>query len=290
MKYYFIINPVSGRVSQDKLQKNIEKACSVRGIEYDIRYTETQGHAKLISEDIQCGENDVIFSVGGDGNLNDVVNGIAGTNKILGVIPAGSGNDFYRTLKELPYGVINSDLGIINGKYFINIACMGLDAEIANNLEIMKQKRWIPVSQRYTCSIIYTFFKYKFKKLKIRFGEESKEDHFTIMTICNAKYYGGGYKIAPHALLDDGFFDMYLVSKMPKILVLGLLIKLKLSKHESSDRVTRFSDNAIQISSEVPIACNVDGEVLIDNNFKFEIKKNAIRIFNDTKFVKEIMK
>ena len=99
-----------------------------------------------------------MFSVGGDGNLNEIINGVVKKHMTVGVIPAGSGNDFYRTLSALGKGEHRCDLGIINDKYFINIACIGLDADIANNISVIRQKKWIPVGQRYTCSIIYSYF------------------------------------------------------------------------------------------------------------------------------------
>ena len=87
-------------------------------------------------------------------------------NKILGNIPTGSGNDFERTLNQYDDGIHDFDFGIINGRHFINVACVGLDADVANNISWIRKKKWIPVSQRYNASILYTFIKYKFKKVK----------------------------------------------------------------------------------------------------------------------------
>lgn len=289
MKYYFIINPASGRVAKEDIEGKIGNACNVRGIEYEVLYTEKPGQAGELAANVKCEDEHVIFSVGGDGNLFDVVNGVAGTDKVVGVIPLGSGNDFYRTLSKQPIGVISSDLGTINGKYFINIACIGLDADIANNLDIMKKKKWIPVSQRYTASILYTFLKYKFKNLNIKFGQEEKQSEYTIVTICNGQFYGGGYRIAPHAMLDDGFFEIYLVDKMPKVCIPKLITQLKMVKHENSKRVVRYTDSEVTISSEQELACNIDGEVLRGNELNIKIQKNAIKLYNDPKFVSEIV-
>ena len=136
MKYHFIINGKSGKNNKSLLEAKIREACFKRKINYDITYTKGPGDAKRIAAEFPD-EESVIFSVGGDGNLNDTLNGIVGSeNKILGVFPAGSGNDFVRTLKQLDDGIHPIDIGSINKRYFINVACVGLDADVADNVSI----------------------------------------------------------------------------------------------------------------------------------------------------------
>ena len=168
MKYYFIINPNSGKIDTNQFEQRILKECSKEKIKYKIFYTHNAGDAKKFAKKIPD-EECVVFSVGGDGNLNAVLNGLAGSkNKILGNIPTGSGNDFERTLSQYDDGIHDFDFGIINGRHFVNVACVGLDADVANNISWIRKKKWIPVSQRYNASILYTFIKYKFKKVKVQ--------------------------------------------------------------------------------------------------------------------------
>ena len=160
MKYYFIINPNSGKIDTNQFEQRILKECSKEKIKYKIFYTHNAGDAKKFAKKIPD-EECVVFSVGGDGNLNAVLNGLAGSkNKILGNIPTGSGNDFERTLNQYDDGIHDFDFGIINGRHFINVACVGLDADVANNISWIRKKKWIPVSQRYNASILYTFIKF----------------------------------------------------------------------------------------------------------------------------------
>lgn len=289
MKYYFIINPKSGKLNKKSLEDNIRNACLKREIPYEILYTEREGDAKRISKNISDTEECVVFSVGGDGSLNDVLNGIAGSeNKILGNIPSGSGNDFDKSLKMMDTGIHSIDIGKINGRYFINVACIGLDADVANNIISFRNKKWIPVSQRYNASLIYTFFKYKFKKLSVQMGESTIESDCTILAICNGQYYGGGYRIAPHSLLNDGLFDVYLVKKMAKPKIIPLLLKLLRAKHESSPAVERYNDAKVIVDLNENHTFNVDGELVTGNHFELEIVKNGIRIFNDRTFIEEV--
>lgn len=289
MKYYFIINPRSGKLNKQHIESNIREACLRREIPYSIMYTQRAGDAKRLAKEIPD-EECVVFSVGGDGNLNEVLNGVAESkNKILGNIPSGSGNDFEKTLKLYDSGIYDFDLGKINGRYFINVACLGLDADVANNIDIIRNKKWIPVKQRYNASLVYTYFKYKFKKLKIQMGEASVENDCTILTVCNGQYYGGGYRIAPHSLLNDGLFDIYFVEKMAKPKIIPVLLKLLQGKHETSPAVKRYEESKIIIDCAEKYTFNVDGEMITDNHFEVEVEKSAIKVFNDRKFIKEII-
>jgi lipid kinase, YegS/Rv2252/BmrU family len=287
MKHIFIVNPVSGAGYADKISRNIETVCIKEKIDFEIRYTNKPKEATVIARSYKK-EECIIYSVGGDGTLLEVLNGIVGTKNLLGVIPAGSGNDFYKNLKDNDELEVPIDIGKINDKYFLNVAAIGIDAEIADNAKIMK-KRKIPPSQIYNASILYTFFKYKFKKLSLTVDKEEKEGKYTIIAICNGKYYGGGYKIGPNAKIDDGLFDIYLADAMPKIKILGLIPKLKKGMHESSKYITKIESNNIKIKSKSSIVCTIDGEILFDTSFDIRIIKNGVTIYNNKKLVNKIL-
>lgn len=291
MKYYFIVNPNSGKVKKKNIEDKITQACLKREIRYEILHTSYAKEAEKLARQISDDEECVIFSVGGDGSLNETLNGMVHSkNKILSVIPAGSGNDFYKSLSMLDYGVHAIDLGKINDRYFINIACIGLDADVANNLDIFRIKKWVPVSQRYYASLIYTFVKFQFKKLRISMGTNTIKRDCTILAVCNGQYYGSGFHIAPHASLKDGMFDIYMAEKMPKLKMIPLFVKLAKAKHESSPKIKRFEESKIIIASEEAYTCNVDGEMMTSTHFEMEIEKNAVRVFNDKEFVAEILR
>ncbi len=272
------------------LENKIHQACLKRKVPYEVLYTKAPGDGRRIAKSINDAEECVVFSVGGDGNLNDVLNGVIGSeNKILGNIPYGSGNDYDRTLRNYEEQFVLSDVGVINGRYFINVACLGLDADVANNLEKTKNKKWIPVSQRYNASLVYTFTKFKPKKLKLQLGEFQTETDITIVAIGNGQYYGGGYRIAPQALVDDGAFDIYIVEKMAKPRILGVLTKLIRGTHETSPKVKKYRNEHIIIDSDETCVFNVDGEMLPGKHFEISIRKNAVKVFNDRTFINEII-
>lgn len=288
MKYIFIVNPTSGKGKALKISNNIEKICKQENIDYEIKYTKAQGDATNIAKEYFDEEN-ILYSVGGDGNVSEILNGIIGSKNMLGIIPAGSGNDFYKTLKKEDEEIKTIDIGKINDKYFINIACIGIDADVANNISLMKKKH-IPVSQLYNASLIYTFFKYKFKKLKFNINNNEHNGEYTILTICNGQYYGGGYRISTRAKLNDGLLDIYFVKKISKIKIPGFVIKLKKEKHESLEIFNIEKSKSITISSKDEIACNVDGETILDNKFEIDIIPNAIKIYNNKELTNKFLK
>lgn len=279
MKYIFIVNPESAKGNAMKIIGNIEKVCKQEHIEYEVCYTLAQGDATRLAQSYKDDEN-IIYAVGGDGTLSEVLNGVIGTKNKIGIIPAGSGNDFYRTVKELAKAEIESDVGVVNGKYFLNIACVGIDAEVANNVPLMKKKN-VKVKNLYTASILYTFTHFKFKQIHFKSQEKDEKGNFTILSICNGRYYGGGYNISPKASLEDNYFDVYYINKLILPSIINLLLKLKKGKLEQDKRTNHFKTNNITVTSEEPIRFNVDGETIENTKFEIKIIPKAIKIYHN---------
>ena len=288
MKYIFIINVIAGRGRYKKILPNIERICKERDIEYEIRYISEEKDGSQIALEYKDEEN-VIYVVGGDGTITKSIAGIVGTKNKLGVIPSGSGNDTYRTIKMLPKGETKIDLAKINDTYFINVACTGVDAEVANNLDKLKETK-IPTSQLYNASIVYTFVKFKHKRMKLHTSIKDIDSKYTILSICNGAYYGGGFNIAPKAELTDGLLDIYYAEKMSKIKMIPLLLKMKRGKHEGKRKIHKFRTNHVEIDFEEEITFNVDGEKVTNNHFTIDILPKIITVYNDDEFIEEVIK
>ena len=288
MKRIFIVNESAGRGRCKKIIPNIEKECKDRDIDFEIRYISKERSGYDIALEYKDKEY-VIYVVGGDGTLTFVLSALVGTKNKLGIIPAGSGNDTYRTIKNLPNKETLIDIGKINDKYFINVACTGIDAEVANNLDKIRNTI-IPTSQIYNASIVYTFIKFKHKKMKLKTGVKNIDTKYTILSICNGAYYGGGFNIAPKSALTDGLLDIYYAEKMSKINMIPLILRLKKGKHEGKRRIHKFSTTHVELELEEEITFNVDGEKLTGNKFVIDVLPKAITLFNDNDFVEEILK
>lgn len=288
MKRIFIVNKSAGRGKSKRILPNIEKACKDRNIDFEIRYISKEKSGYDIA--LEYKDKDyIIYVVGGDGTLTITLPALIGTKNKLGIIPAGSGNDTYRTVKNLPNKETLIDIGKINDTYFINVACTGVDAEVANNIDKLRKTK-IPTSQLYNASIVYTFINFKHKKMKLKTGVKNINDKYTILSICNGAYYGGGFNIAPKSALTDGLLDIYYAEEMAKIKMIPLILKLKKGKHEGKRRIHKFRTNHVELELEEEITFNVDGEKLTDNKFIIDVLPKAITLFNDNDFVEEVLK
>ena len=286
MKFIFIVNEKAGSGKYKKIVPNIERVCKEEGYNYEIRYITESLSGEDIAREYKDEEN-IIYVVGGDGTLTRTLPGIVGTKNKLGIIPSGSGNDTYKAIKALPHGENVIDLGKINDTYFINVACTGLDAEVGNNVDVLRNTI-IPTSQLYNASIVYTFLSFKFKKVIFKTNIKNISSKYSIISICNGGYYGGGFNIAPKSQMTDGLLDIYYVEKMPKLKIIPLLLKLKKGKHEGKRRIHKFRTNHIELEFEEKVTFNIDGEKLTDNNFVIDVIPQAITIYNN-KFINKII-
>ena len=288
MKYIFIVNKIAGKGIYEKVLPNIEEACKNRKIEFEIRYITEEKSGYDIALEYKDEEN-VIYIVGGDGTLTITLPALIGTKNKLGIIPTGSGNDTYRAIKVMDPGESKIDIAKINDRYFINAASIGIDAAIGNNMDKFRNTI-IPASQRYNASILYTFFGYKFQWIKMKCNIKDIDGKYTILSVCNGNYYGGGFNIAPKSTLQDGLLDIYYVEKMNKLKIIPLIFKMKKGKHEGKRRIHKYRTNHLEIELEKPGAFNVDGEKMVDTKFIVDLIHNAINVYNDNEFVDEVMK
>jgi len=288
MKHVFIVNPSAGGGKALEIGQNIEKVCLEENLEYILHYTKAPKEATAITKTYKKDAN-IIYSVGGDGTLSEIVNGIVGTKNRLAIIPAGHGNDFYKSILRLDEENIKIDVGQINGTYFINVVSFGIDAEVGSNANIFKHKKLVPKKQIYNASIIYTLAKYQFKKIEFNLNDIKMAGEYTIVAICNGGYYGNGYRIAPHAKLDDGLFDIYFIDRISKTSIMKLVPKLKRGTHEKDPRVNKKQASSIKVKTDLNMICQVDGEVLNNNKFKIKIVPEALTIYNNRELINKFL-
>ena len=269
--FIFIVNPTSGNNLANPASIVIRNMCEYKNINYRIIYTEKKNDAIRIANKFKDDENVTIFSVGGDGTLNEVVNGLANSKAKLGIIPAGSGNDFYRTFKDFKGDKI--DLGKVNDRYFVNVASLGLDADVANYANNFKNGK-LSNESVYILSLIHEYF--RFKPINIDIDGIKKDS--TILTVCNAKYYGGGFKIAPQAKLNNGMFDIIDVKSINKLEIINLVMQLMKAKHLENKAVNFYQTDKLSVRSNILLNCNIDGEIIKDTSFDFSIEKEALNV------------
>lgn len=286
MKRIFIVNPKAGNGKSNNAIKAIKEICESDNLDFDVFYTTMRGDAEACAKYFSNPSN-IIYSVGGDGTLNEVVNGIMHGNGILGIIPSGTGNDFVKSIPLSNSEVIECDLGKVNDRYFINVASVGIDANVAENAEIMKQKKIHP-KMVYGASIIYSLMKHRNISMDIN---ETKNCNTTLLAICNGKYYGGGIKISPNSNISDGELDIFFVQNLSTIRIMPLLLKLLKGSHLNDPKVIQWKTKKIHIDARELLICNVDGEIIKNDEFDIKLSENKIKILNnDNVKIKQLIK
>ena len=289
MKYIFLINSFTVKEKINDLIHNIKDYCVKNNINYEIEINNENNSTEKILKKYKKANN-IIIPVGGDGIINRTLNSIVNTKNILGFIPHGTGNDFYKSVKkEFKKGINECDLVSINDKYFINTACFGIDADVANNKSTFKSKI-LPKSQAYNYAVIKSFSSFKSRNFKIETNNEKYEGRYATIVVCNGGYYGSGYYINPHFKLNNNKIDVYFVEHLNKVNLALLILKMKQGKHINDKRVKHLVTDKIIIKSDEKINANIDGESIENNKFEIEVKKNKINIFYDENMIKEIKK
>lgn len=289
MKYIFILNSFTLKTEVEKIKRRIEEYCTRENMEFIIEINSEEVSTESIVAKYRDQKN-ILLAVGGDGMVNRVLNGIAGTDNILGIIPLGSGNDFYKSVeKDLKEYYNTCDLIKINDRHFINVACFGIDADVANKKGEVTSKL-IPKSQRYNASLLKTFSQYKCRNLEIEINGEKLSGEYTTVAVCNGVYYGNGYKISPNSNPTNGLLDVYVVDKVNKLRMVNLILKMKEGNHLNEKEVHHYQTNKMIIKSPTSFVANIDGEELFDRRFEIEVLKDGIMLYYDKSLIDSITK
>lgn len=284
-KIAFIINPVAGkkRYSQPILSSIGEYSMGRSNVE--VYYTKARQDATDIARRLaQSGEKIRIFACGGDGTLNEVLNGIVGHNNVeLGCIPAGSGNDFIKTFgRKEDFLNIESqvnghtkriDIIKSNDMYAINICSIGLDAKIGANMIRFKKIPLVTGALAYNLSIFYCLFSKISTNITIKIDDnEEISGEYVFALAANGRYYGGSYMGAPFALYDDGLLDFVLVKTVSRLKVAEFLNRYSKGTHLDLDYVSWFRGKKMVLTANDRKAyLNADGECTSVSKAVFEI-------------------
>jgi len=289
MKNLFIINPVAGKGRSLEYIDKIKNYFDDLQEEYIIEITEYKDHAIEIAKEYTSKDTYRVFAVGGDGTINEVLNGLIGSDSVLCVIPTGTGNDFVRTLykdKEIE-DVLDSlisgqehyiDLAKSNDRYFINIASVGFDAEVVYNARMFKNRRFIPSSFAYILSVIYTAFNFKSINMTIKIGEQYIKESTFLLAACNGKCYGGGVMIAPKADMKDGLLDICVIRRPGLFTLLKSIPKALKGELEDIEEVNYYSGKKIIVEGDREFILNADGELFRQTQAEFELIENGMKV------------
>jgi len=279
--YKFIVNPTASRGKGISMGQWLEEECPKRNLDFDIQYTTRPG----IAADMAAGsvsKFETIIAVGGDGTLQEVINGLMEADVKVGIIPVGTGNDFIRVVNiplqpgEALNNVVSGntkliDTGRINNRIFHNAVGIGFDAWAVYESLKIKKLRGHAV---YLYAILKTILTYKAPVMELRYNDKTITEKLLLTAIGNGTCVGGGIKMTPFAKIDDGLLDLTIIQDVNKLKMLQNLAKTYSGEHVKMPQVTVDTSKSIVIRSEEELAVHADGE-LIGCNLK-EVKINIL--------------
>lgn len=287
-KILFIVNPISGNIKKANLPHLIDQYLDKDQYQYQIAYTERQGHASLIAAEAVKNRLDVVVAVGGDGSINEIAKVIVNTELKLGIIPLGSGNALAYHL-ELPVKKIQKALHIINTGKTIKIdtlssnkgevicfAGIGLEAVAARTYRHLKKRGFLAYVW---AAILSIFFKYKAQKVKFYTDDTVHEEEVYMFTIYNARFLGYKLGKVKQVSLVDGLMHIVVIKtfamwKLLWISILELIGKVHLAKETEIIEARK-----LRIDLPKKAHAQLDGDSFItSSNFELEINPLSLRV------------
>lgn len=288
MNIHVICNPKSGNgEGKNVLQKTV---AYFRDHEIAAAYHETQGpkHAiELAAQAVKDGAETVI-AIGGDGTLHEVIQSVAGTNTALGILPAGTGNDFVKTI-HVPVDTEQAvrlilegtpkpvDTVRINDRLFLNECGCGFDVMVLDYAE--KAKKMVKGILPYLYGVLQTIFHFKDIHVSLSVDdEEPRERDILVLAVGNGRFIGGGIPIAPSAIPDDGLLNVLVVHGMTKPRMLSVLPGLLKGKIESFPETTHQLARKVSLKA-LGIRVNIDGEIITMDHADIEVVPSSLLIY-----------
>ena len=287
-KTLVVVNPISGVGRQKKIETLLKMNLNQDIYDYEVCYTEHIHHGREIARKAADKGYDCVVACGGDGSVNDVVQGLKDTDTRLGIIPCGSGNGLARSLKIplqpwLAIRVLNQqhkqtiDSIVINDKFIcVNAAGCGYDAYIARMMQAAKTRG----IAAYTNLILREYDRYKCSDYHLVINGHDYYRNAWFIAVANSQQFGYNLAVAPKAKLDDGLIDVSIIDKVP-IDHVPITAPLAFTNHlDLSQHVEMFRTPEVLIEGNLDKWVNIDGEgENIGNVVHFVNHPKSIKIY-----------
>lgn len=296
--WYVIVNPTSGNGISKKLWPKIENELLAHKFEFKVAFTEHEEHSKELVQNALNQGFIKFISVGGDGSLHNIVNGIFNTPTVdyrmikLGVIPIGTGNDWVRNYKipinyrkaikiikdEHCYKQDIGKISLLNSNtsiYFNNIAGIGFDGHVVNKVHKYKYLGFLA----YITGALLSLISFKRKNLQIEFNETTISDKSLMLLIGIGKYSGGGMQLTENVKSNDGLFDISYIKNVSLWYLIKHIGKVFNGKVTQLPIINTYKTTGIKVSfnTEEEIYIQADGELLKTDCFTAAVLPRALQ-------------
>jgi diacylglycerol kinase (ATP) len=277
-----IFNPAAGNGQAKHWQERVESIA--RGRPVQITSDSVQAEA-LARRAVDAGFGKIV-AAGGDGTVNEVVNGIAGSSAALGLLPIGTVNVFAMELGlpshnlELCWDIVQSDnirlvdLPSANGRSFVQLAGVGLDAQVVKETSLAFKRSFGPLSYLISAAQIAAR---QPPKLFIE-SENASIEEGSFVLIGNGRLYGGPFPFFKHAIIDDGLFDVVVFKRLGYLEIIKYLQDVVFSSDIRVPEIEYFQTQRLRITSEHDVPVELDGELAGNCPVDFQIQERALRV------------
>ena len=292
MRHLFIINPAAGRKGSTA---HLEGLLSELSVPHEKIYTKGAGDAREIARQAAAtGEEVRLYACGGDGTLNEVVNGAAGfPNAAVTCVPKGTGNDFLKLFgpeyRQLFYDLEGLavgpqtpfDLMDCNGHLGLDVVCAGVDARIAAGVHRYKDLPGVSGKGAYVLSLLeQVLLRGIARPMEVEVDGKRWQGETAVLCVCNGRHYGGGFMPVPEAMPDDGILDVLLIPKVSLLTFARLVGKYAKGRYRDYLQLIQdFHTTQITYRSREELVTVVDGEVLRDTQFTLRLSEKKVNFF-----------
>jgi YegS/Rv2252/BmrU family lipid kinase len=281
---------INSNANPGAIKRYFKEACNIlteKGLQLSVDVTKLPGDATLFARNAATKRYELIIAVGGDGTINEVVNGIVGKNIPLAILPNGGSNVLALEL-GIPLNIVDAakridfrlkrkiDLGLIRDRYFIVMASCGYDAYAISKID-MKIKK---ILRRYAYILagLKDLFGYHPRNIQLNMDNGKFVEEGTFVVISNAHFYAGPYQVTPYAKIDDGYLDLCIYQGKSQLGLIHFVFRVFWKQHLTLKNVKYFRVKQVELSSEKRVLVQVDGDLLGQLPVKVEIFPKALDI------------
>lgn len=287
MKALFIVNPRAGRGAGLKIWQRIGKLIA-RYPQFDAVVPVNSAETRKAAAEAVKARMERVIVVGGDGTLAAVAGELAWSDTALGVVPAGTGNDFCRNagLPRHPESALTIALGIrtqridvgqaAGGLHFLNVAGIGFDAEVASAAGAYPAG--LGGTLPYLLGALSTLSRYKPVHMDVTVDERRFSGPVALVAVANGRCYGGGMQIAPLAHQEDGTFDVCIAGNVSRLELLNLLRRVYAGAHTCHPKVYMLRGKEVRLQAKPDIRAHLDGEPLNWSSLEFKVQPRALSV------------
>lgn len=295
--YFLILNPTADRGRAERVLPALERALRAEGARYELVHTRRAGHAVALAEAAVEEGWRAVVAIGGDGVVHEVANGLlraAGDNLVtpMGVVPAGSGNDFVKLLGIPPRDAEAAARRITRGEprpvdvgrvphmvarsgprdpwHFVNGVGLGFDAQVALEASRVRRVRGLAI---YAVAVLRTLRRLGAPHIRVVVdGEEVADRELILATIANGACHGGSFWLTPDASVDDGLLDVLVADRRGLAAVLALIPRVLRGRHLGARGVELRRGTRVSVRSDTPLPIHADGEIIASGVSELDVE------------------